>query len=137
MLLIMAALFFVGCDKKSPPIIKKDTNLSTPVQCLALNDITLDKAFKSTLNSLYTFDQKCDLQLFVSYKRDIVCNSPYNPNRKNIGPFPKSFLNMEVRRGFKVEYSYYVDLYHNVNESDIKEAFARVKKDIINPGVVQ
>lgn len=120
----------MGCTPKSEPIIKKDANLSTPIKCLSLNEFGIEKSFIKKLHTLYAFENKCDLKLTIKYKRDIVCNSPYNPNRKNTSQFPKSFLNMEIRRGFKVSYSYYIDLYSNVDEEDIENAFKQLKRDL-------
>lgn len=129
-LVIILTLLLIGCSKKSEPIVKKDVNLTTPVQCMALNELGIEKNFIKKLHSLYAFDEHCDLKLTLKYKKNIVCNSPYNPNRKNVSQFPKSFLNLELRRGFKIEYSYYIDLYNNVDEGDIEDAMLRLKKDL-------
>jgi len=128
--LILIALLLMGCSKKSEPIVKKDADLTTPVQCMALNELGIEKNFIKKLHSLYAFGECCNLKLTLKYKKDIVCNSPYDPNRKNVSQFPKSFLNLELRRGFKTEYSYYIDLYSNVNEEDIEDAMLRLKKDL-------
>jgi len=128
--LILIALLLMGCSKKSEPIVKKDADLAAPVQCMALNELGIEKNFIKKLHSLYAFDERCDLKLTLKYKKDIVCNSPYNPNKKNVSQFPKSFLSLELRRGFKTEYSYYIDLYSNVDEEDIEDAMLRLKKDL-------
>jgi len=128
---MVLALFFMGCNKKSEPLINKEANLSSPIACMSLNEFEIDKSFSEKLHTLYTFDTHCDLKLSIKYKKDIVCNSPYNPNSKNTSQFPKSFLNMELRRGLKVMYSYYIDLYSNVDEEDVEDAFKRLKRDLI------
>ncbi len=124
-------LIYVGCNERSTPIVKVDSNLSKPIQCMALDGIGVEKKFSNRLNQLYNFTSNCPLKLSIKYKKDIVCNSPYNPNQKNVSKFPKSFLNIELREGFDIKYSYYVDLYSNVDEEDIEEGFLRVTKDLL------
>jgi len=128
---VLSIFFLLACEKKSTPIIKIDSHLTTPIQCMALNTIGIEKPFVGEIQSLYAFDTHCDLKLTMQYKKDIVCNSPYNPNMKNVSQFPKSFLHFELRKGFSVQYSYYIDLYSNVDEEDIERAFLRLKKELI------
>lgn len=130
-MLILSIFFLLACEKKSDPTVKIDTHLSTPIHCMALNTVGIEKSFVDKMQSLYTFDRHCDLKLTMKYKKDIVCNSPYNPNMKNVSQFPKSFLHFELRKGFSVVYSYYIDLYSNVDEEDIERAFLRLKKELI------
>jgi hypothetical protein len=52
---------------------------------------------------------------------------------KNMGKFPKSFIKIELREGMKLQYSYYVDLFSNVDEDDVEEGFERLKKDLLMP----
>ncbi len=130
-ILASSIFFLLACEKKSDPTINIDTQLTTPIQCMALNTIGIEKPFVAKMQSLYAFNTYCDLKLIMKYKKDIVCNSPYNPNMKNVSQFPKSFLHFELRKGFKVLYSYYIDLYSNVDEEDIESAFSILKKDLI------
>jgi len=130
-ILVLSIFFLVACEKKSDPTTIIDSHLTTPIQCMALNTIGIEKPFVNKLQVLYTFDNRCDLKLTMKYKKDIVCNSPYNPNMKNVAQFPKSFLHLELRKGFKVLYSYYIDLYSNVDEEDIESAFLMLKKALI------
>jgi len=51
-----------------------------------------------------------------------------------LGKFPRSFLKLEVRKGFRIEYSYYIDLLNNVESDDVEEGFLRLKKDILTVG---
>ncbi len=135
--LMVLALLLMGCNKKSEPLINKDANLSTPIACMSLNECGMEKNFIKKLHILYAFDTQCDLKLSMKYKKDIVCNSPYNPNSKNTSQFPKSFLQLELRKGFKVVYSYYIDLYSNVDEEDVEDAFERLKKDLTNKNLTK
>jgi len=128
--LLIVIILFSGCEEKIKPIITKDKNL-TKISCLKLNAIALDKNFASILKKLYPFNDNCENILTLSYKKDIVCTSPYNFQSKSTGNFPQSYLKFEVRKGFKTLYTYYQDLYDNVDKSDVKEAFKELKKDIL------
>jgi hypothetical protein len=44
---------------------------------------------------------------------------------------PKSYLQMQLREGLDVKYSYYIDLYSNVDIDDIENAFNRLEEEII------
>ena len=90
-----------------------------------------DKVLELTLNNLYTFTSDCEYRLEVSKKGGIVCNSNQNAAKKTLSNFPSTYLRMDVSKENKAIYSYYIDLLNNVNEDDIKSAFARVKKDIL------
>jgi hypothetical protein len=50
---------------------------------------------------------------------------------KNMGKFPRSFVKLEVRNGLDSLYSYYVDLYSNVDEDDVVDGFLQLKKDVL------
>jgi len=128
--ILIFSILLTSCNQKKSPIIKIDNNLSIPIRCLSIDKIDIDKKFLAKLNKLYNFNNNCKYKLYIKYKTDIVCNSPYNPNQKNLSSFPTSFLNLEIRDGLKLKYSYYIDLNDNVNEDDIKDAFIKVKKDL-------
>ncbi|MCF6245649.1 MAG: hypothetical protein L3J43_11525 [Sulfurovum sp.] len=127
----LLVFLIIGCGKKSEPIIKTDMNMTTPIKCITLNTLSMEKPFVAKLQSLYLFDTRCDVKLYVTYKKDIVCNSPYNAGIKNTSSFPKSFLKLELKKGFKVIYSYYIDLYSNVDIDDIVDAFLSMKKELM------
>jgi len=127
----MMLLLLTACEEKRKPIISIDTNVKFPLSCLKLNQLDSKEDFEATLKKLYTFKANCPHQLTLSYKKDIVCNSGYNASGQSLGKFPKSFLKLEIRKGFKVEYSYYIDLLDNVNSNDVEEGFSRLKKDIL------
>ncbi len=132
LLLFSLLLWFGGCEEKAKPVIKKSQTLTTPIDCMALNTIGLEKDFVATLKGQYPFDESCSLKLNLSYKKDIVCNSSYNAMSKNMGRFPKSFVKLELRKGLGVVYSYYVDLYSNVDEDDLIEGVEQLKKDLLS-----
>ena len=127
----MMLLLLTACEEKRKPVISVDTNVQLPLSCLKLSPLENEKKFDATLKKCYTFKANCPHQLTLSYKKDIVCNSGYNASGQSLGKFPRSFLKLEVRKGFTVEYSYYIDLLDNVESDDVEEGFARLKKDIL------
>jgi hypothetical protein len=128
---VFLLLIIVACTEKPKAIVHIDKNLTLPITCMKLNTIGVEKEFAETLRSLYAYDTSCPLSLNISYKKNIVCNSSYNSMAKSTGKFPKSFLKLELRKGLKVQYSYYVDLLDNVESEDVKEGFSRLKSDIL------
>jgi len=130
-LYLIPLIFFIACEEKAKPIVIISSNLERPISCMKLNSLIEDKKLLSHLEKLYTFDDSCTLTLTLSSKKDIVCNSTNNMMSKNMGKFPKSFVKLELREGMKLLYSYYVDLYSNVDEDDVEEGFERLKKDLL------
>ena len=130
-LYLIPLIFFIACEEKAKPIVIISSNLERPISCMKLNSLIEDKKLLSHLEKLYTFDDSCTLTLTLSSKKDIVCNSTNNIMSKNMGKFPKSFVKLELREGMKLLYSYYVDLYSNVDEDDVEEGFERLKKDLL------
>jgi hypothetical protein len=132
-LLFFTLIFFVACEEKAKPKVTIDSDLSLPISCIKLNTLGVDKELMDSLKKLYAFNDACPLTLSLSSKKDIVCNSTNNMMSKNMGKFPKSFIKLELRKGIKLRYSYYVDLYANVDEDDVEEGFIRLKKDLLMP----
>ncbi len=132
-LYLIPLIFFVACEEKAKPRVTISSDLKRPISCMKLNKLADDKELLSHLEKLYTFTDNCPLTLTLSSKKDIVCNSTNNMMSKNMGKFPKSFVKLELRKGMKLQYSYYVDLYSNVDEDDVEEGFERLKKDLIMP----
>ena len=130
-LYLIPLIFFVACEEKAKPSVIISSNLERPISCMKLNSLIEDKKLLNHLEKLYTFDDSCALTLTLSSKKDIVCNSTNNMMSKNMGKFPKSFVKLELREGMKLLYSYYVDLYSNVDEDDVEEGFERLKKDLL------
>lgn len=124
-------LLIAGCEERQKATVTINPKLSLPIECMKLNILGKDEELLGTLNELYLFDNKCDLTLTVSYKKDIVCTSPASINTRASGKFPRSFLDMKLRRGMEVEYSYYIDLFSNVDSDDVKYGFDRLKMDLI------
>ena len=121
---------FNGCEEKSKPVIIKNSTIKTPIECLKLDSLEKNELTKH-LSSLYNFSNSCEYTLRLKFKKDIVCNSSYNAGAKSMGKFPKSFIELEVRKGLTPIYSYYIDLFHNANSDDIDSGFKELQKDIL------
>jgi len=132
-LLFFTLLSFTACEEKAKPRIFVELKLTVPITCMKLNRLGADEALVERLEKLYAFSDSCNLTLTLSTKKDIVCNSPQNAMAKASGKFPRSYLKLKLREGMELQYSYYVDLYSNVDEDDVEEGFERLKKDLIEP----
>ena len=125
-------LFTVGCQDTHALVNVYDKSiLKTPITCMKLQIFPQNVMIEQTMKSLYRFDEICPLRLAISYKNGITCNSTFNVQTKSINGFPSSYLNMELRQGLSLKYSYYVDLDENVSEDDLKAGFERIKKDLL------
>jgi len=122
---------FSGCSDSA--IVKIfDKNISkNRVSCMRLVVFPHDELLEQTLNGLYEFTSDCEYRLEVSKKGGIVCNSNQNAPKKTFSNFPSTYLRMDISKGDKRVYSYYIDLLDSVTEDDIESAFSRMKKDIL------
>jgi len=68
--------------------------------------------------------------LQVEHKNGIICNSSYNAPQKALSNFPNSYLKLELHKGLLLLYSYYIDLDHKPDDSDISEAMDRLKREL-------
>lgn len=127
---IFLILLLTGCEDKPIVTVYDQSILQTPIACMRLNVLPDDTAITKTMHSLYPFDKDCPLYLSITYKNNIVCNSTHNVQSKSINGFPTSYLNMEIRKGFSLQYSYYIDLTEDVNSEDLKKGFKRMSKDL-------
>ena len=80
---------------------------------------------------MYPFDGMCPYRLEVSYKQHIVCNSSYNAQQKCVHGMPHGYLNLSVRQGLRLMYSYYIDLEDKVSADDLQKGFKRLYRDIV------
>ena len=90
-----------------------------------------DKRVEEVLQKLYKFTPDCEYRLEVSKKGGIVCNSNQNAAKKTLTNFPSTYLRLDVTKGNRAVYSYYIDLLDRVNDDDIESAFFRMKRDIL------
>ena len=128
---IFALLFIISGCSDDAQVNYYDKSLKTQkLKCISYtpeSNNTLD----IELTKLYKFDSSCPNRLSLSYKSGIVCHSPYNVARKVNSNFPSAYITLEVRTGFKLRYSYYRDLTGKATISDLKDAFNRLKEDIL------
>lgn len=129
--LLFIILIFSGCEEKMKPVVTISPKLQLPIKCMGLSSINIDKNILTLFKDLYKFDESCPFGLSISYKKDIVCNSRHNIQMKSVSRFPKSYLKLEVRRGIDMQYTYYKDLYNNVDEDDMIEGFRRLREDLL------
>ena len=124
----MILIFLSGCSDNAMTKLY-DKNFSNP-SCLKLVVFPPDEMIESSMNELYSFNKECEYKLQVSKKAGITCNSTHNIGEKTTSQFPSGYLKMDVTKGAKTVYSYYIDLTHAPTKSDVKSAFVRVKKDL-------
>jgi hypothetical protein len=128
---ILAAILLTACNDNAMVTVYDKTVTKQPITCLSLRIVPEDPQMRSVLQRLYPFKEGCKQRLEVTYKSQIVCNSPYNAPQKTLSNFPNSYLNMEIRQGFSPQYSYYIDLDHRPDAEDIENGFERMKRDLM------
>jgi hypothetical protein len=123
--------FLTACgDDNAMVTVYDKAILDTPISCMKLHIFPKNKMIEETIQHLYRFDPSCPLKLDISYKNGITCNSTFNVQTKSINGFPSSYLNMELREGFSLKYSYYIDLKGEVKPKDLEKGFDRIRKDL-------
>lgn len=130
-LTLLPLIFFSGCNDKSIAKLY-DEEFSNP-PCLRLVVFPPDEFIQNNMNTLYKFDESCEYKIVVEKKAGIICNSTHNVEEKTTSNFPSGYLKMDVTKGSKNLYSYYIDLKNSPSASDLKTAFKRIKKDIKLP----
>ena len=129
--LLMLALFLLAACDSDPMVTVYDKKITqTPISCMKLRIFPPNGELRESLERLYLFDEKCRLSLDVSYKCGIKCNSSYNAPQKALSNFPTSYLNMELRKGLLLQYSYYIDLTEKPDADDVRKGFERMQKDL-------
>ena len=122
---------FSGCsDNAIVKVFDKDA-AKNEIPCMRLVVFPPDRILEETLSKLYKFTPDCDYRLKVSKKGGIVCNSNQNAAKKTLSNFPSTYLRMDVSKGNKPIYSYYIDLLDDVSKNDVKDGFLRVQKDLL------
>jgi hypothetical protein len=128
---IVALLFLSACSDRHPYVKLYDRNLTaTPPSCLALRVFPPDPSAEKTLRGLYPFRANCPYLLKVTTKEGIVCRSNGNAPAKATSNFPSAYLRLELRRGMRLLYSYYIDLTEEPGPSEVEAAFDRLRRDI-------
>ena len=128
---IFAIAFLLSGCSDNAQINYYDKSLKTKkLKCISYSPES-NNTLDLELSKLYKFNKNCPNRLSLSYKSDIVCHSPYNVASKVNSNFPSAYITLEVRNGFKLRYSYYRDLTGKATISDLKDAFNRLKEDIL------
>jgi hypothetical protein len=130
LLILSAILFLTACDKKAQVVMYDKSLKNNKLKCLGLAYYSGSK-LEQELKKLYKFSDNCPYKLELSYKAGIVCNSRYNVPQKVTSNFPTAYIKLEVTKGLGLEYSYYKDLTHKPDISDLKDAFNQLKDDIL------
>jgi len=124
-------VLLTACNDDKAMVTCYDSAVKThPITCLGLQIVPEDQQMREVLLRLYPFGKGCAQRLSVSYKSGIVCNSAYNAPQKALSNFPNSYLNMEIRKGMTLQYSYYIDLDHKPTSDDIERGFSRMQKEL-------
>ncbi len=129
----LLALTFIlsGCNNDDAKINYYDKSLKNKkLKCISYTPES-NSILDLELSKLYKFSKNCPNKLTLSYKSNIVCHSPYNVARKVNSNFPSAYITLEVRTGFKLRYSYYRDLTGKATISNLKDAFNKLKEDIL------
>ena len=128
----VSSMIAVGCEDKSMVNVYDKSILAHPPGCLALSVIPEEKSIERAIRNRFDFDPKCPWRLEVKYKNDIHCNSNQNSDRKALSAFPSSYLRMEIRRGMRMVYSYYIDLPKQADSDDAARGMRRIIDDIFD-----
>ncbi len=126
--LIVCSFFITACDDSNVYVNFYDKSISK-LPCLSLDDSL--KPYKELLSKEYHFNQECSYKLILANANNIVCKSPFNASTKATTNFPSSYIELDVKKNFKLIYSYYKDLTHTLNKDDISDGFKRLKRDIL------
>jgi hypothetical protein len=131
-LLLTALAFFLAACGDRAYVNVYDRNITrTPIPCLRLKVFPPDPDAQRAVESLYRFSDRCPYTLELSTKSGIHCNSNANVPQKATSNFPSAYLRMELRRGMRLLYSYYIDLTHKPDAEDIERGFDRLRNDLI------
>jgi len=126
-----AILLSVVTDEKKAYVNLYDKPLKNQqIPCLSLSIFPPHASLENALKKRYDFRSDCPWKLDVKTKENIHCNSNQNSDKKALTAFPNSFLRMEIRKGFSLKYSYYVDLTKPADSDDIVEGFDRINDDL-------
>ena len=127
-LFLFFALFFISCSDKTIINIY-DKNEVKNINCLRLQASNSEK-FIDILKKSYNFKNECPYKLTFSTKSQIVCNSPYNSDKKMLNDFPTSFVKFEIYKEAKLIYSYYLDLLDKPTPTDVEKNFKKMCKNV-------
>jgi len=120
-----------GCSDNAMVTTYDKQIINEKIPCMRLVVFPPDNEIQKTLEVMYSFKKECNFTLNVSNKGGITCNSTQNATNRALSNFPSSYLKIELKKESSLLYSYYIDLKSDVKESDIKNAFNRIKNDLL------
>ena len=129
-LFTLLLLVIAGCDDKAYVTVYDKTIRKKPIDCLRLKVFPPDPVAEEAIRGLYPFRDDCPYTLELSTKSGIRCTSNANVPQKVTSNFPSAYLRMELRRGMRLLYSYYIDLTHKPERGDIERGFRRLGDDL-------
>lgn len=125
------SVFLSSCSKDTAYVqIYKNNIPKEGISCLHLVVFPPNEMLENSLKELYSFDKSCGITLHVESKGGITCNATTNLQKKAMGSFPSSYINLQVSQDSKKIYSYYKDLENDVEADDIENAFLRIQKEL-------
>jgi hypothetical protein len=120
----------LACSDKPIISVYDKSILDGGVECMRLVVFPPNKTIEETLQKEYSFDDGCDIKLMIATKGKIHCNSNQNSQTKAMGKMPDAYLRMDVLKGNKTLYSYYIDIKDEIKPLHVEDAFKRVSKDL-------
>jgi len=126
--LIACSLLITACDDSNVYVNFYDKSIMK-LSCLSLDNSL--KPYKELLSKEYHFKQNCPYKLILASATNIVCKSPFNAITKTTTNFPSSYIELDIKKGIDLIYSYYKDLTHKATKDDIEDGFKRLKRDIL------
>jgi hypothetical protein len=125
--LLLLSVLFTACSDEYISQVHSRQILEKKITCLNLTISPSNFIFENALHEIYPFQKNCDLNLLVSYKESITCNSNQNSQQKALG-MTSSYLRMELKKERQLLYSYYKDLKNDIRSEDLADAFKVIQK---------
>ena len=128
---LLFVLILSGCGGK-PYITFYDKNISQKhINCLKLEVFPPNEEMDNYIHTLYDdFKDDCEYRLKVSTKDSIHCSSTANVPEKVTSNFPSSYLRLDLYKGIRLVYGYYIDLTSPADKGDVKDAFEQMREDV-------
>lgn len=127
---LIVYLFVTGCEEKAQRNFYGKGVEKGALSCMRLEVSPYDLEIGTAIKKEYPFTPHCPNLLSVEHKSCIVCNSSYNVTQKSLGHLPNSYLKLMLYRRGTLRYSYYIDLDHKPDSSDITAAMRVLRSDL-------
>jgi len=127
---LFSLVFLLGCSDNTMTKVYEQNLPKNEIPCLNLVIFPPNEAVEKSFEKLYDFDEACRFKLLVEVKGGITCNSNENIQKKAMGSFPSSYINMQLSQNSQKIYSYYRDLKDEVGDEEIEDTFFRMRDEI-------